>query len=96
MEPVKGFRDFSGKEAEKRAEIRRIIVETFEKYGFEPAETPIIEQKSFVVGDNQEDEAVRQTFKLKDRGKRELALRYEFTFQLKRLAKKKKLPSKRY
>jgi len=96
MEPVKGFRDFSGKEAEKRAEIRRIIVETFEKYGFEPAETPIIEQKSFVVGDNQEDEAVRQTFKLKDRGKRELALRYEFTFQLKRLAKNKKLPYKRY
>ena len=95
-EPVKGFRDFSGKEAEKRAEIRKIIVETFEQYGFEPAETPIIEREEFVRGENVNDEAVRDTFKLEDRGKRKLALRYEFTFQLKRLAKNKKLPYKRY
>jgi histidyl-tRNA synthetase len=39
---------------------------------------------------------VRDVFKLQDRGKRNLALRYEFTFQLKRLAKNKKLPYKRY
>jgi histidyl-tRNA synthetase len=96
MEPVKGFRDFSGKEAEKRAEIRKIIAETFEKYGFEPAETPIIEQEDFVRGENKGDEAVSDIFKLKDKGKRNLALRYEFTFQLKRLAKNKKLPYKRY
>jgi len=93
---VKGFRDFSGEEAEKRAKIRKIIVETFEQYGFEPAETPIIEQEEFVKGENANDEAVRDTFKLEDRGKRKLALRYEFTFQLKRLAKNKKLPYKRY
>ncbi len=30
------------------------------------------------------------------RGERKLALRYEFTFQLKRLAQNKKLPFKRY
>ena len=35
-------------------------------------------------------------FKLQDRGKRDLALRYEFTFQLKRLMRDKKLPYKRY
>lgn len=94
--PVKGFRDYSGEEARKRAEIRKIIVDAFEKYGFEPAETPIIEQEDFVRGDNTTDEAVRDTFKLEDRGKRKLALRYEFTFQLKRLAQNKKLPYKRY
>ena len=33
---------------------------------------------------------------LQDRGKRNLALRYEFTFQLKEFAKNKKLPYKRY
>jgi len=35
-------------------------------------------------------------FKLKDKGERDLALRYEFTFQLKRLMQNKKLPYKRY
>jgi len=78
------------------AKIRKIIVETFEKYGFEPAETPIIEYEEFVKGENKEDEAVSDVFKLKDKGGRKLALRYEFTFQLKRLMKNKKLPYKRY
>ena len=95
-EPVKGFRDFSGEEARKRAEIRKIIVETFEQYGFEPAETPIIEREEFVRGENVNDEAVSDVFRLQDKGKRNLALRYEFTFQLKRLMRNKKLPYKRY
>ena len=47
-------------------------------------------------GDNSNDEAISDIFKLKDRGKRKLALRYEFTFQLKRLMKNKKLPFRRY
>ena len=93
---VKGFKDFTGEEAKKREEIKKILVETFEKYGFEPAETPIVEYEEFVKGQNQDDEAVSDIFKLKDKGKRNLALRYEFTFQLKRLAKNKKLPYKRY
>jgi histidyl-tRNA synthetase len=95
-ESVKGFQDFTGQEALRRAEIKKIIVETFEKYGFEPAETPIIEFEDFVKGENKQDEAVSDIFKLKDKGKRELALRYEFTFQLKRLMKNQKLPYKRY
>jgi len=93
---VKGFRDYTGKEAKKRAEIKKILAETFEKYGFEPAETPVIENEEFVKGENKEDEAVSDIYKLKDKGKRKLALRYEFTFQLKRIAKNKKLPYKRY
>src|SRR3990167_5060111 len=95
-EPVKGFKDYSGKEAIKREEIRKILVETFERYGFEPVETPIVEQEEFVRGENVSDEAVSDIFKLQDKGKRNLALRYEFTFQLKRLMKNKKLPYKRY
>ena len=95
-ETVKGFQDFSGKEAEKRTEIKKILVETFESFGFAPAETPIIEYEEFVKGNNSQDEAVSDIFKLKDKGKRNLALRYEFTFQLKRLMQNKKLPYKRY
>ena len=96
IEQVKGFKDFSGEQATKRAEIKKIIVETFENYGFEPAETPVIEYEKFVKSQNQQDEIISDIFKLKDKGKRKLALRYEFTFQLKRLAKNKKLPYKRY
>lgn len=93
---VKGFRDYSGEEAVKREAVKKLVAEAFELYGFEPAETPIIEYEDFVKGKNATDEAVRDVFKLQDRGKRKLALRYEFTFQLQRLAKNKKLPYKRY
>jgi len=96
-EKVKGFNDFTGEEAEKRNEIKKIIAEAFERYGFEYAETPLIEYEEFVRSPgNEEDEAISDIFKLKDKGKRKLALRYEFTFQLKRIAKNKKLPYKRY
>jgi len=93
---VKGFQDFVGADALKRAKVRKIIQKEFELYGFEPVESPIIEREDFVVGDNSNDEAVRDVFKLEDRGKRKLALRYEFTFQLKRLAQNQKLPFKRF
>ena len=95
-ENVKGFKDFTGEEAEKLSDIKKILVETFEKYGFQPAETPIIEYENFVKSGNQNDEAISDVFKLKDKGKRSLALRYEFTFQLKRLMQNKKLPYRRY
>jgi histidyl-tRNA synthetase len=95
-ETVKGFKDFIGEEAKKRARIVDTIRRQFELYGFEPAETPVIENEEFVRGDNENDEAVRDVFKLEDRGGRKLALRFEFTFQLKRIAKNQKLPYKRY
>ena len=95
-ETVKGFKDYVGEESEKRAEIKKLLVETFERYGFEPVETPVVEYEEFVKGENEKDEAVSDIFKLQDKGKRKLALRYEFTFQLKRIMKNKKLPFKRY
>ncbi len=96
MGQVKGFKDFLGEEAKKREKIIEIIKNNFKKYGFEPAETPIIEYEDFVKGNNENDGAVRDIFRLKDRGERNLALRYEFTFQLKRISKNQKLPFKRY
>ncbi|MEK6913657.1 MAG: ATP phosphoribosyltransferase regulatory subunit [Nanoarchaeota archaeon] len=95
-EIIKGFRDFIGEEAEKRQQIKEILAKTFRKYGFEVAETPMIESEEFVKGENKEDEAVSDIYKLKDKGERNLALRYEFTFQLKRIANNKKLPYKKY
>jgi len=96
METVKGCKDFIGEDARKRELIKDILVKKFRLYGFEPAETPIIEYEEFVKGNNSSDEAVSDIFKLKDRGERALALRYEFTFQLKRISQNQKLPYKRY
>ena len=93
---VKGFRDIDSEKAERKLLIRNIIEKMFRVYGFNYVETPIIENEEFVKGNNVNDEAVSYIFKLKDRGDRNLALRYEFTFQLKRLALNKKLPYKRY
>jgi len=93
---VKGFKDYLGEEAQKKAEIRKVLVSTFERYGFEPAETPIVEYEEFVKGENTDDEAVSDIFKLQDKGKRKLALRYELTFPLKRIMQNQKLPFKRY
>lgn len=91
---VKGFRDIE--DASKRNAVKQIIENSFRLYNFQAVETPMIEYEEFVKGDNSGDEAISDVFKLLDRGKRKLALRYEFTFQLKRLAKNKKLPYKRY
>lgn len=93
---VKGFKDFTGEESLKREKIKEILIKNFKLYGFEPAETPIIEYEEFVKGNNQNDDAISDIFKLKDKGNRNLALRYELTFQLKRLVQNKKLPYKRY
>ena len=63
-ENVKGFQDFVGKDAEKRAVIREIIRRTFERYNFFEAETPVIEYEEFVRGENKNDEAISNIFRL--------------------------------
>lgn len=96
-ELVKGFKDKVGAAAKKAAFIREVAKQTFEKYNYEEAETPIIEYEKFVKGSTDAgDDAISEVFTLKDKGKRNLALRYEFTFQLKRIAKNQKLPFKRF
>jgi histidyl-tRNA synthetase len=97
-ETVKGFSDYTGEEALKKLQVKKILEKEFLKYGFEPAETPIVEYEEFVKGDkeSQNDEAVSDIFKLEDKGKRKLALRYELTFPLKRIMKQQKLPYKRF
>ncbi len=96
METVKGFKDYTGQDALKRAKIRDVVESTFRLFGLEASETPVIEYEEFVKAGNSNDEAVSDVFKLTDKGKRKLALRYELTFPLKRIMKNKKLPYRRY
>ncbi len=99
IETVKGFRDILPLASLKRRKIIETIEEKFRLFGFLPVETPTIEYEDLLKGDNEEDEAVSDMFRLKDRANRSLGLRYEFTFQLSRIFKENlniKLPFRRY
>ena len=99
IDTVKGFQDFLPKEALKREKVKSIITKWFKLYGFLPLETPIIEFDNLMSSENEGDESISDRFRLKDRGNRDLGLRYEFTFQLARILKQNpnlKFPFKRY
>jgi len=102
-ETVKGFTDYLPVESQKREKIKEIARKYFKLYGFQPVETPFLEFDELMRPDNinagEEDEAVRDRFRLKDRANRNLGMRYEFTFQLARMFKQNpniKLPFKKY
>lgn len=97
---VKGFQDFLPPLSLKRAAVKQIIEKYFRLYGFQSIETPIVEFDELMKSDSpgEEDQAVSDRFRLKDRGGRNLGLRYEFTFQLARILKENpniKLPFRR-
>lgn len=99
IETVRGFRDILPPESIKRQKIKEIIEKNFKLFGFLPIETPTIEYEELAKGDSENDSAVSERFRLKDRGNRDLSLRYEFTFQLSRILKENpnlKLPFRRY
>lgn len=99
IETVKGFRDIFPPKSLKREKIIRILQDKAKSFGFIPIETPIVEYEELMKGDNETDEAVSDRFRLKDKGNRDLGLRFEFTFQLSRIFKENpniKLPFKRY
>lgn len=102
IDTVKGFQDYLPPESLKRDTVRKIIEKNFKLYGFLPVETPVIEFDELMKNENlslDEDEAVSDRFKLRDRAGRNLGLRYEFTFQLSRIFKQNptiKLPFRRY
>jgi histidyl-tRNA synthetase len=101
IDTVKGFQDSLPPESLKRCAVKKIIEKWFRLYGFLPVETPVVEFDELMRSDTlgEEDEAVSDRFKLKDRAGRNLGLRYEFTFQLSRIFKQNpnlKLPFKRY
>jgi len=97
IDTVKGFQDFLPPESLKRRAVKQIVEKWFRLYGFSLVETPLVEFDELM--DSGSDEAVSDRFRLKDRGGRELGLRYEFTFQLARILKRNptlKMPFKRY
>ena len=96
----KGTRDFAPEEKIARDKVVNILKDVFELYGFAPLETPVIERfdvlSSKYAGGA---EILKETFKLKDQGNRELGLRYDLTVPMCRFVGMNpniKMPFKRY
>ncbi|MBD0373260.1 MAG: histidine--tRNA ligase [Pyrinomonadaceae bacterium] len=104
-QPARGMRDFLPLDVRRREYVIGIIREVYERYGFEPLETPAVENIETLMGKYGE-EGNQLIFKILKRGEHEktgeadLALRYDLTVPLARVVAeyKDRLPKffKRY
>lgn len=98
FEIAKGVRDSYGEEAILRNFIRDTLRDVFERYGYAPIETPMIEREE-TLGYKGGGEIQKEVFKFTDQGKRKLALRFDQTVPLARFVASRKdikFPFKRY
>ncbi|MCX7996482.1 MAG: histidine--tRNA ligase [Patescibacteria group bacterium] len=75
---LKGFRDFLPADMRIRIPVFQAFRESFEKYGYEPLETPTLEYADILMGKYGE-EAENLIYHFRDRGNREVAMRYDVT-----------------
>ena len=104
-QPARGMRDFLPTDVRKREYVIGVIKDVYERYGFEPLETPAVENIETLMGKYGE-EGNQLIFKILKRGVHEgsgeadLALRYDLTVPLARVVAeyRDKLPKffKRY
>lgn len=73
---LKGFRDFFAEDIQIREFVINTFKRVFEKYGYEPLETPALEYSDIFEKESGE-EAVKLFYKFKDEGGRDIMLRYE-------------------
>src|SRR3990172_258882 len=83
-QPARGMRDFLPDDVRKREYVVGVIRDVYERYGFEPLETPAVENIETLLGKYGE-EGNQLIFKILKRGEHEktgeadLALRYDLT-----------------
>ncbi|MGQ0762902.1 MAG: histidine--tRNA ligase [Acidobacteriota bacterium] len=89
-QPARGMRDFLPTDMRKREYVIGVIKQVYERYGFEPLETPAVENIETLMGKYGE-EGNQLIFKILKRGEHEktgeadLALRYDLTVPLARV-----------
>ncbi|HET9479920.1 MAG TPA: histidine--tRNA ligase [Pyrinomonadaceae bacterium] len=89
-QPARGMRDFLPEDVRKREYVIGVVKEVYERYGFEPLETPAAENIETLMGKYGE-EGNQLIFKILKRGVHEgtgeadLALRYDLTVPLARV-----------
>ncbi len=102
IQTAKGVRDIPPAEKAMKNQIVGMLSEIFELYGFQPLETPVLERyetlsAKFAAGEA--SDALKETFRLRDQGGRELGLRFDLTVPLARYVAMNptlKMPFKRY
>ena len=101
LQMAKGTRDFSPAEKIARNLLTKKLTNTFERYGFAPLETPILERMD-VLGAKYAGESadvMKEVFRVSDQGGRELGMRFDLTVPLARyvgMNPETKMPFKRY
>src|ERR671927_182722 len=89
-QPARGMRDFLPADVLRREHVISVIRRVYERYGFEPLETPAVENIETLLGKYGE-EGNQLIFKILKRGEHEatgqadLALRYDLTVPLARV-----------
>ena len=99
VSPPKGFRDFLPEDEILRKEIFDRIEKIFQRYGFDPIETPIVERWETLAGKYGEEAEKRLIWRFKlPYSDKEFGLRYDLTVPLARFVARfnPKLPFKRY
>lgn len=102
LQAPKGFKDYLPEEALKRKFVVDKIVSVFEKFGFDPLETPSLEYAEILEGKIGEDEKL--IYKFETHGGDKVALKYDQTVPLTRVVaqygpqggQKLPIPFKRY
>ena len=80
IQNVKGGYDFLPKEQKIRNYINEILKTTFEEFGYQPIETPILCYLDMLVDKYDENnDLLKEIYKLTDQGDRKLGLRYDLT-----------------
>jgi histidyl-tRNA synthetase len=88
--PARGMRDFLPEDVRRRQHVIGVIADVFQRYGFEPLETPAAENIETLMGKYGE-EGDRLIFRILKRGEEgaqgqaDLALRYDLTVPLARV-----------
>jgi histidyl-tRNA synthetase len=89
--PARGMRDFLPDDVRRRQYVIGVIADVYQRYGFEPLETPAVENIETLMGKYGE-EGDRLIFRILKRGEEgqsgeaDLALRYDLTVPLARVA----------
>lgn len=97
---LKGTKDFMKNEQRVRNDIIKKLQQIFENYGYEPLETPIICKYDILASKYAGgDEILKEVYKFKDQGNRDIGLRYDLTVPFARVVgmnPNMKMPFKRY
>ena len=97
---VKGCADYSPKEQYIRNYISDTLKKVFEKYGFKPLQTPILCYYDLLaLKYDEENDILKEVYKVTDQGNRNLALRYDLTVPFAKyiaMNPNTRLPFKRY